>query len=75
MQLLAVQKIGMIIAEINWLSEPIITPKLTWLYAQPNVAMSCIHANASKIASNATKNTVANDDVQIHKHVRVIRQL
>jgi hypothetical protein len=34
MQRLAVQKIGEIIAEINGLGVPIITPKLSGLYAQ-----------------------------------------
>ena len=37
MQRLAVQKIDRIIAEINCLGEPIITLKLTGLYAQPHV--------------------------------------
>jgi hypothetical protein len=35
MQRLAVQKIGSIIAELDCIGEPIITPKFTWLYGLP----------------------------------------
>jgi hypothetical protein len=51
MQRLAVQKIGEIIAEINGLGVPIITPKLSGLYAQLHLPIWRIQIHACKVTN------------------------